>query len=190
MTLRGVRGETLDEAGARAAFTAGRAELSLEGDGLAEEVSAEVRPAPQDDADDADGAAPLTIEAPRSSWEVSERRAIFEGGVGARRGELEMRCERLVVRYGEDGAFESAAAEGGVEATRGQWTAAGASARLELATGELTLEGSPWLDDGVNRLSGSQIVFFLDAERVECADCRLVVGGAAIPELPERPKAP
>ena len=189
VALSGVRGDTLSADGARSTFTAERATIGLDGDGLAQEVTAEVVPATADAAPTAapEDPATLTIEAPRSSWEVSERRAIFEGGVVARRGDLTLTCERLEVRYGEDGAFQSASAEGGVEATRGQWTAAGAAARLEIATGELALTGSPWLRDGKNTLSGTHIVFFLDAERVECVDCRLVVGGAAIPALPGAP---
>ena len=129
----------------------------------------------------------LEIRAPTSTWDVAARHASFSGGVVAQRGPLELHCDALDVTYSADGSFQIARATGGVEATREDWTAHAESAVLDLATGELTLESSAntpaRLSDGVNLLEGLTIVFALDDERVDCRNCRLVVGAGTLGDL-------
>jgi len=102
----------------------------------------------------------------------------------ARRGTLTLRCETLTVTYGADNTFQTAAASGEVIAERPPYRAGGERASLDLSDGALVLEGSPWLTDDVSALSGAQIVFRLDDERVDCKDCRLVVGAELLQNAP------
>jgi len=91
------------------------------------------------------------------------------------RGDLTLTCDSLTVTYGNDNTFRTASASGEVIAERPPYRAGGEAAVLDVNDGALTLTGAPWLEDGTSALSGSQIVFRLDDERVDCKDCRLVV---------------
>ena len=102
----------------------------------------------------------------------------------ARRGALTLRCQTLTVSYGADNTFRSAVASGEVVAERPPYKAGGERATLELSDGSLVLEGEPWLTDDVSALTGAQIIFRLDDERVDCTDCRLVVGAELLQNAP------
>ncbi len=123
----------------------------------------------------APGAQVLTVEAPRTSWFMGEHRVVFEGGVVAVRGSVTIRSEQLVVHYDADGTFSRAEAEGDVVASRDRWTARGDRGVLDVALGVLVLEGSPIVEDGINTLQGERITMALDADRVDCDRCTLVV---------------
>lgn len=131
------------------------------------------------------GKPPLEIVAERSEWDLRARTARFTGAVTVRRGDVEMRCAALDVRYADADRIDAVVATGGVEVNRGARTATAQSAELVGATGRITLSGEPTLTEGPNTLMGASIVLWLDDERATCegadgAPCRLVVDGAAL----------
>ena len=126
------------------------------------------------------GAPPLEIEAPRSEWDLKARSVRFEGGVNAVRGEVHLSADKLVVQMAQARRVESAFAEGSVRVSRGERRAGSERATLDAATGELRMEGDPWIEEGANRMTGAQITFWLDDDRVVCDRCRLVVDGEAL----------
>lgn len=126
---------------------------------------------------------PLEIEAPRTSWDLKARSAVFEGGVTAKRGEFTLTCDTLTVTFAAGGkrdAVELATAEGNVTISRDQRTATGERAELHGETGEVVLTGHPTLVEGSNRLTGDVVRLFLDDERISCEKCHLVIDGSAI----------
>ena len=118
----------------------------------------------------------LVVSADRSSWTLSEGKAVFEGAVKATRGGLSLHCERLEVSHGEDGQVDTAMASGGVEIRRDSWLARGATASLDQTTGRLVLTGSPRLEEAGNVLVGERIVVSLEGEEVTCERCTLSIG--------------
>ena len=126
---------------------------------------------------------PLEIDAPRTSWDLKARTAVFEGGVTAKRGEFTLECDTLTVSFASgnaNDAVDRATAEGNVRISRDQRTATGARAELDGATGEVVLTGNPTLVEGSNRLTGDVVRLFLDDERITCEKCHLVIDGSAI----------
>ena len=126
---------------------------------------------------------PLEIDAPRTSWDLKARSAVFEGGVTAKRGEFTLTCDTLTVTFaagGKSDAVDLAVAEGNVTISRDQRTATGQRAELHGETGEVVLTGNPTLVEGSNRLTGDVVRLFLDDERISCEKCHLVIDGSAI----------
>ncbi len=127
---------------------------------------------------------PLEIDAPRTSWDLKARSAVFEGGVTAKRGEFTLTCDTLTVTFTagskSSDAVDLATAEGNVTISRDKRTATGQRAELNGATGEVVLTGNPTLVEGSNRLNGEVVRLFLDDERISCEKCHLVIDGSAI----------
>lgn len=137
--------------------------------------------------DAAGGGLPLSITAARSDWDLRARIAHFEGDVVVTRGEVEIRCARLEVRYADAERIDRVLAEGGVEVRRGDRRARSGRADLDGTTGRILLTGDPRLSEGPNTLVGERITLYLDDERATCegaeggAPCRLAVDGSALP---------
>lgn len=146
------------------------------GEGAAEAVAAAVQTAP---ARGEEPPPPLNIAAARSDWDFAARRVRFEGEVVATRGEVTLRCDRLLVTFSTPEQVELATASGHVVVERGARSARGAQAVLDARTGQVVLTGAPELSEGRNRMSGERIVLWLDDERVECERCQLRVDGAS-----------
>jgi len=173
-----VQGPSL-QAGEGLVLHAEQAVVDDAGAGQAQVVRAELQPATPA----GPGAAappPLQIEAPQSDWDLRSRTVHFTGGVTATRGEVQLRCDALEVRYAGPDRVDTATAEGHVLVTRGERRATSERAVLTAADGRIVLEGSPQLSDGPNTLTGRSIALFLDDERVQCEACRLVVAGSAL----------
>ena len=131
-------------------------------------------------------APPIVVKASRSDWDLRARIAHFEGDVRVIRGDVELRCARIEVRYADADHVDTVTASGGVTVTRGAQEARADAAVLVGRTGEITLTGSPSLRDGPNQLIGTRIVLHLDDERVRCEGegdrpCRLEIAGSALP---------
>ncbi len=136
-----------------------------DGDGRAEAVRVE--------------APPLVIEGERSSWSLADQVVRFEGGVVATRGPTRLEAERLEVRYRGERVV-SALAEGSVVVRREARRAEARAAALDVDSGRLVMTGQPTLYEGPHRLTGEQIVLFLDEDRAECTGCTMVVAGEAV----------
>jgi lipopolysaccharide export system protein LptA len=125
---------------------------------------------------------PLTIEAPRSTWSLREGSARFEGGVDLRRAEAHLRCEALDLRFGPGMVFQSATASGGVTLRQPGRLVRADRATLYAPEGRIELVGEPILEEGGNSLTGARITLWLDAERVDCEACRLVLDARSLPQ--------
>lgn len=115
---------------------------------------------------------PISIRSLRSTWQMKERRAHFEGDVVMVRGRMELRCTALDVAYGASGSMERMEAAGPVEVIQqtdsGERRARGARAVYDAVKGEIVLTGSPELQEGGNRLRGRIVRVRMDAEEVIC----------------------
>lgn len=124
---------------------------------------------------------PLSIEAPRSTWSLREGQARFEGGVDLRRAEAHLRCETLDLRFAPGPIFQSATASGGVTLRQPGRLVRAERATLYAPEGRIELVGEPVLEEGGNSLTGARITLWLDAERVDCEACRLVLDARSLP---------
>lgn len=123
-----------------------------------------------------DGTPELVIQAEKSTWTLSEGKAVFTGSVVATRGTLVLRCDTLEVEHAEAGDIRIAVALGNVEIEREAWRATGGRATLDQEKGSLVLTESALLEEGGNRLVGERIRVFLESEQVECERCTLSLG--------------
>lgn len=125
------------------------------------------------------GAPPLVVRGERSTWSFEAQAMVFLGGVQAERGEVQLSCERLEVRYAGERITE-ARASGDVVVRQGERVARGGSALLTAADGRILIEGEPSIVEGPHRMRGERIAVYLDDERLECEACELVVAAEAI----------
>lgn len=128
---------------------------------------------------------PLEIRSARSTWDLKNHTAHFEGDVVVVRGDVTMRCAALDVRYAEADRIDTVVATGGVLVETGERRASADRAELLGATGKITLTGKPRLAEGVNALVGERIILWLDDEKADCeggasGPCTLVVEGRAL----------
>ena len=149
------------EMGSGAVIVAETARLSADGDGEATHVRA------------SHVGQSLTIQAEHTRWDLGSRTSEFVGGVKATQGELSLSCDRATLQYADDETVQRAVAKGQVVVTRGGHRATGEMAVLE--AGRLTLTGKPQLSDGRSVMKGTQIVFVIGEEAIECDDCTLTV---------------
>lgn len=117
----------------------------------------------------------ITVEAPSSRFRLEERLAVFEGGVQATRGDLQIACERLEVRTDEHSTVITAAATGSVVLESGAWRASGEVASLDLRSETVSLSGKAKLVQGGNRMEGDRIHMDFQGRKVDCQGCRIVV---------------
>lgn len=116
------------------------------------------------------------VEAPRSRWDMNGRVAVFEGGITAKRGEFHLECERMEIRYGEEGELENATATGNIRIQRPPWTATGDTATIDLAEGMIALHGSAEITNGQHLMRGDRILLAMDDETIDCTDCVVEIG--------------
>jgi lipopolysaccharide transport protein LptA len=152
-------------------FTVAEASVDVEGKGKARTVHASLQ---------SPGAPELVIEAPSSEWDLAAGSVLFTGGVVVNRGDVQLHCRTLALRFDGDHRVELAEATGEVRLDRGSLHAQAEAATLVGATGRLELHGAAKLQEPAGTLVGARIVLWLDDDRVECADCRLVVDGSKL----------
>ncbi len=126
-------------------------------------------------------ALPMEIAADRLEVDRKAGRAVFTGAVVATRGELALRCDRLVATYDPEGALETVVAEGRVSLASGRLEATAARADYRESEATIVLEGSLRVTDGKSTLTGERARILLDEERfvVEKARGRLVFAAPA-----------
>ncbi len=135
------------------------------------------------------GGVPLFVTSAASDWDLAGNIATFEGDVKVVRGEAEVRCSTLRVRWETRGSARvvtEIVASGGVDVRVGTRRAEAREARLEGASGAITLTGNARLREGANALEGATVTFFPDEDRARCvgasgAPCRLIVVGEPPP---------
>ena len=125
----------------------------------------------------------LVITGQTVQWSLRDGVVVFDGEVEVVRADVVLRCVRLEVTYRGD-RVERAVAQGEVRVTKGDRFAQGESAVLTVDDGRLELSGGVSLREGPHELTGERVVLFLDAERVECDQCRLEVDGRAVEGRP------
>ncbi len=123
---------------------------------------------------------PLTVQSEHSTWDVTGGVATFEGEVQASRGPLQVSCDALEARYGEQGQLVTALARGGVTVIRQEWRATAEQAEFVVAEGTVTLVGSPRVSNGAHVLQGERIRLYVEREAVDCDKCTLVVDAAGL----------
>ena len=133
------------------------------------------------------GGVPLLVTSAASDWDLSGNLATFEGDVKVVRGDAEVRCPSLRVRWetrGEQRTITEIVGTGGVNVRLGSRRAEAREARLDGPSGAITLTGNARLREGANTLEGATVTFYPDQDRARCAGsegapCRLVVTGEA-----------
>jgi lipopolysaccharide transport protein LptA len=129
-------------------------------------------PAPTTAGGDAALRGEAKVNAERLRVDHEHRRAEFEGNVHALYSGIALRCDRMVVTYGEGGELRTLAATGKVVVTRDDVRAEAETATLRARGGVLVLEGDPVLIKGAYRLSGSRIRVSLKSGELEVEEAR------------------
>jgi len=123
----------------------------------------------------------LEVDADRLSLEGAGGTALLTGHVRLRRGALSLTCDRLTTRSDASGALVEARAEGSVRVERAGLVATAVAARLDLARGEVVLDGPVRIVRAEGTVEGARVVVALADGRVtvERARGRLRLRAAA-----------
>jgi lipopolysaccharide export system protein LptA len=171
--LASFSGVELQLPGPRLLIRAAEAQVADPERGQASEVSAQLGEAPG-----------LSIQSQRASWDLRGQTVVFEGEVHAVRGTFTLECARLEASFEQPEQLSRAEAWD-VTVRHGARVATGERAVLDVASGQLELQGQPALREGGRSLEGERIVLFLDSERLECERCSLALAPPEAPVVPE-----
>ena len=112
------------------------------------------------------GAQPIQIKSDTLTADSGKRTATFSGNVVARRGELVIYTDRLVVYYGEKGNEVSRAeAFGNVRIVHGDRRGQAGHGVYDMSAGSVMLDDNPKLFQGDDMVEGSVITYFVKEQR-------------------------
>lgn len=114
----------------------------------------------------------VEVDADRLSLAGQGMGAVLTGHVRLRRGALELSCDRLETRADATGAILDARASGSVRVAQGGLVATAAAARLDLARGEVVLDGPVRLVRAEGTLEGARVVISLTTGDVTVSQAR------------------
>jgi len=118
-------------------------------------------------------AQPIQIKSDALTADSGKKTATFSGNVVARRGELAIYADRLVVYYGEKGdKVDRAEVFGNVRIVHGVRRGQAAHGVYDTSTGTIVLDGNPKLFQDDDVLTGAVITYFVNEQR------STVTGGA------------
>jgi len=131
------------------------------------------------------------ITSEKLSFDYKRSIAVFEGNVVVEDPQLKMRADKLNVLFEGTNSVKSVVAVGNVLLWYGDKTASCRHAIYVAKTGEITLRGNAALRREQDSVTGEEIVFYLNEERVECRPGRLVIfpesrGQIGLENLPRR----
>lgn len=112
------------------------------------------------------------VSADRLVVSHEKRTARFEGNVEATYRGARILCERLEVRYGDDGSASSFAAEGRVRISRGDIDARAQRVRLDARRFRLVLEGEPHVRKGPQTLRGRRVEIDLRSGEIDVLEAK------------------
>jgi lipopolysaccharide export system protein LptA len=130
----------------------------------------------------------VDIESDRMEIKDKESQAIFSGNVNAKRADVSLSCDKLIVDYGEakqaDGSttteVSSLEASGHVTIVTAKQKITGAWAKMNVKTNDLVVGGNVTLVQGDTVLKGPRLSANLDTNKVEMSGGR--VKGSFLPK--------
>jgi lipopolysaccharide export system protein LptA len=109
---------------------------------------------------------PIEISSESLDADYAQGTVRFLGNVLARQGDATIHSQELVIHYDRSSSeIRRIEAFKDVKIVQGSRVATGQAARLERATGEVVLTGSPRIHQGEDFVEGDEIIFFLNEDR-------------------------
>lgn len=109
---------------------------------------------------------PIHIISNRLDADNKKRVITFSGHVVAKRSNLTLTCDKLIVNYTKKGGeISKITAVGSVVIKQPPRSATCNKAIFFQSTNKVVLLGSPVLSEGKNRVSGEKVTFFLDSDK-------------------------
>lgn len=110
---------------------------------------------------------PLVVESQEMTISEGAGQAVYRGDVVATKGDMVLRCERLVVDYGDDGLKKAHAYGDPVTIDRGPRHGEANEAIYDQESDSLLLMGRARLKEGANLITGERIRYYLASQRTE-----------------------
>ena len=114
----------------------------------------------------------IQVEAQRIEIDQEEGLAVFTGNVVLRHATLELRCERMTARVGEEGRLVSVEASGGVRIAASGLIATAGAVRYDPGAGRLILTGRPSVRNASGQLRGREIAIDVRSGRVSIREAQ------------------
>ena len=111
---------------------------------------------------------PVRIQFEEAEYRYRERRTVMTGKplVTLTREDAVLVCRRLTAENDERGKLRQATCEGDVKLTRGERVVTCTTAVYEEAGARVICRGSPTIREGASELSGEELTWELDADRI------------------------
>lgn len=137
---------------------------------------------------DTKGAKPVDIEANEMEIIDQDKRAVFRGNVDAKRSDVRLKCDTLIVDYGSekqaDGTSKTEVskldAKGNVSIVTANQTITGEWAKMDVKANILTVGGDVKVVQGKTRMSGQRLSVNLNTNKSEMTGGR--VKGSFLPD--------
>ncbi len=133
------------------------------------------------------GRPPVKIQAENVDYRLKEGRTVMTGKplVTLTRADAVLTCQRLVLESDPKGRVRQATCEGDVRLTRGARLVTCDTAVYEDEAARVVCKGNPTLHDGLSRMTGEELIYDLDDDRV-----RLTKGKGTLYEPPGQTVVP
>jgi lipopolysaccharide export system protein LptA len=117
--------------------------------------------------DPAKKSSPLVIDADTLDLDSNRHLALWKGHVVATRNTLTVKAPELEALYNDEGTVTRIVAKHQVEAADGDRWATGNRANFDLQDQRLILTGNAQARQGLNRMKGSRVTFFVSSNKLE-----------------------
>jgi len=130
-----------------------------------------------------DAPPPVRIEAQDVDYRLKEGKTVMTGNprVTLTRGDAVLTCRRLVLDNDARGKVQRATCEGDVRLVRGGRVVTCQSAVYEYEAARIVCRGTPTLVDGHSEMTGEELIYDLDEDRVRLTKGKGTLRDMAVP---------
>jgi lipopolysaccharide export system protein LptA len=119
---------------------------------------------------------PIDIKSDSLSLDYKGKTVLFSGHVHALQSGTELMSDLLQVSYGKDFSdIKRIVADHNVRITQGGRWASGEHGVLDQTAGTLVLTGNPVIHDGLDQISGTRVIVYLDSQKTVIEGARAVI---------------
>lgn len=121
------------------------------------------------------GQDPITITSSALMADRKSGTAMFEGTVVAVSGPVTLKANKMKVTYATNGTVTFIEAEGAVKLIKDTQVVTSDSALFDATARSLVFSGSPKAVDGVNVVSGTKMLYYIDQDRFVIEQSKVVL---------------
>jgi len=109
---------------------------------------------------------PISIEAKHVEFDQKSGRVVFKGHVRINRGTIKIECQKLLARYTAEGQLIELIIDSTLTIRGARFSAQAGHGHYIHESAELRLKDQPVVRQGPNQIRGTQVIVYVEDERV------------------------